>query len=228
QLYGPRAAMVQAFLAANPINTVEVDTRDAWLGIVAGGKTYADLRQALRDLGLSEPDADTALRRAGIRVLRLGAIHPLERDKVRAFAAGLETVLVVEEKTPFIERAVRDVLYGLPGAPLVIGSADAEGRPLVPVAGELTAGVLAQPLRRVLRGRVDLAPSRREPPVLELLPRTRTPYFCSGCPHNRSTVVPDGAVAAGAIGCGSMVVFTGRPGSEVTSLPQMGGEGAQW
>jgi indolepyruvate ferredoxin oxidoreductase len=228
QMYGPRAAMVQAFLANNPVNTVDVGSREAWLGIIAGGKVYTDLRQALRDIGLDGPDADTALCRGGIRVLRLGMIHPIERDKVRAFASGLETLLVVEEKGSFVERAVRDVLYGLPGAPLVIGSADADGQPLVPVAGELTAATLERPLRRVLRGRVDLAPPRREPVVLDLLPAGRTPYFCSGCPHNRSTVVLGGAVAGGGIGCHGMVTLSGRPESEVTSITQMGGEGAQW
>ncbi|MHA6793688.1 indolepyruvate ferredoxin oxidoreductase family protein [Pseudonocardia bannensis] len=224
QMYGPRWAMVRAFLAANPINTVEVDAPDAWLGIVAGGKAFTDVRQALRDLGLD----DDGLRRAGIKLLRLGMIHPIERDLLREFAAGLDTVLVVEEKSPFVEAGVRDVLYGLADAPAVIGSADAQGAPLVPVAGELTAGLLAGPLRRVLRGRVDLEPVRREPPKLELLPVARTPYFCSGCPHNRSTVVPEGAVAGGGIGCHAMVALTHRPSSEVSSITQMGGEGAQW
>ena len=224
QMYGPRWAMVRAFLAANPINVVEVDTQDAWLGIVAGGKAFTDVRQALRDLGLD----DDGLRRAGIRLLRLGMIHPLERDLLRDFATGLSTVLVVEEKSAFVESAVRDVLYGLPSAPAVIGSASSDGRPLVPVAGELTAGALVGPLRRVLDGRVDVTPERREPPKLDLLPVGRTPYFCSGCPHNRSTVMPEGAVAGGGIGCHAMVALTHRPSSEVTSITQMGGEGAQW
>lgn len=228
QLYGPRWAMVRAFLAANPINTVEVDAPAAWLGIVAGGKAFTDVRQALRDLGLD----DDRCRWAGIKLLRLGMIHPLERDLLRSFAAGLDTVLVVEEKIPFVESAVRDVLYGLPDAPAVIGSADAGEAPLVPVAGELTAGALAGPLRRVLAGRPEvvaaLVPVRRDLPKLDLLPVARTPYFCSGCPHNRSTVVPEGAVAGGGIGCHAMVAFIHRPQSEVTSITQMGGEGAQW
>ena len=224
QMYGPRWTMVREFLAANPINVVEVDTTDAWLGIVAGGKAFTDVRQALRDLGLD----DDGCRRAGIKLLRLGMIHPLERDLLRDFATGLDTVLVVEEKSAFVESAVRDVLYGLASAPAVIGSADSDGSPLVPVAGELTAGALVGPLRRVLGDRVDLEPVRREPPKLELLPVNRTPYFCSGCPHNRSTVVPEGAVAGGGIGCHAMVALTHRPESEVTSITQMGGEGAQW
>ncbi len=223
-LYGPRTAMLHAFLAANPVNTVEVDAPGAWLGIVAGGKAFTDLRQALRDLGLG----DAELAAAGISLLRLGMISPIERELVRRFATGCETVLVVEEKTPFVETGVRDALYGLADAPAVIGSLDAEGRPLVPVAGELTAGALHAPLRRVLRGRVEVAGERRPPPVLELLPVARTPYFCSGCPHNRSTVVPEGAVAGGGIGCHAMVALTGREESLVTSITQMGGEGAQW
>ena len=224
QMYGPRWAMVRAFLAANPINTVEVDAPGAWLGVVAGGKAFTDVRQALRDLGLD----DDALARAGVKLLRLGMIHPIERDKLREFATGVDTVLVVEEKSAFVESAVRDALYGLPDAPAVIGSADPTGAPLVPVAGELTAGALTGPLRRVLGDRVEMAPPRREPAALPLLTVGRTPYFCSGCPHNRSTLVPEGAVAGGGIGCHAMVAFTGRPESEVSSITQMGGEGAQW
>jgi len=230
QLYGPRWAMLRAFLAANPINAIELDTPGAWCGVVAGGKAFSDVRQALADLGL---DSDDALRGAGIRLLRLGAIHPIERDLPRRFATGLDTVLVVEEKMEFVEAAVRDALYRLPDAPEVIGSCDATGAPLVPVVGELTAGALAGPLRRVLATRPEVA-ARLAPPApaprqtLELLPVARTPYFCSGCPHNRSTLVPEGSIAGGGIGCHAMVALTGREGSMVSSLTQMGGEGAQW
>ncbi|MGD9528068.1 MAG: indolepyruvate ferredoxin oxidoreductase family protein [Pseudonocardia sp.] len=225
QMYGPRWAMVRAFLAANPVNTVEVAAPRARLGIVAGGKTFGDVRQALRDLGLD----DDGLRRAGISLLRLGMIHPIQRDLVRSFADGLSTVLVVEEKSSFVEAAIRDALYGMPAAPAVIGSADAAGAPLVPEAGELSAAVLAAPLRRVLAELdVEVAPPPRALPTLELLPVSRTPYFCSGCPHNRSTIVLEGSVAGGGIGCHAMVAFTGREASAVSSITQMGGEGAQW
>jgi indolepyruvate ferredoxin oxidoreductase len=230
QLYGPRWAMVHAFLSANPVNTVELDPADARIGIVAGGKTFLDVRQALADLGLSDAD----LRRAGVRLLRLGMIHPIQRDLVREFARGLDQVLVVEEKSAFVEAAVRDVLYGMPDAPPVVGSTDADGRPLVPVAGELTAERLTAPLRRVLRGLVEVAQERRRPPALQLLPVERTPFFCSGCPHNRSTNLPAGpegspTVAGGGIGCHAMVAFSvTRESSAVTSITQMGGEGAQW
>lgn len=228
QLYGPRWAMLREFLAANPINTVEVDPPRAWLTVVAGGKAFTDVRQALADLGLDDPDSATALRRAGIRLLRLGMIHPLDREQLRRVARGCERVLVVEEKGPFVESAVRDALYGTPDAPPVLGASDEDGRPLVPVAGELTAGALAGPLRRVLDGRVAVPeppPSRLQ---LDVLPVSRTPYFCSGCPHNRSTLVPEGSVNGGGIGCHAMVALTDRDGSGVSSITQMGGEGAQW
>jgi len=230
QLYGPRWAMVRRFLDANPVNTIEVDPPGGWLGIVAGGKTFGDVRQALADLGLA---GDPAVRAAGVRLMRLGAIHPVPRDLLRRFAQGLATVLVVEEKSEFVESAVRDALYGLADSPAVLGATDHEGRPLVPMAGELTAGALAGPLRRVLRARPEVAerlapPSEANRPTLELLPVSRTPYFCSGCPHNRSTRLPEGALAGGGIGCHAMVAMVDRPGTKVSSITQMGGEGAQW
>ncbi len=228
QLYGPRWAMLRAFVAANPINTVEVDPPQAWLTVVAAGKACNNVRQALRDLGLDDPDPDTALRRAGIRLLRLGMIHPLDREQLRRVAGGCDRVLVVEEKDSFVETAVRDALYGMPDAPPVLGASDEDGRPLVPVTGELTAGALAGPLRRVLGGRVPLPPPPPSRLQLDLLPVSRTPYFCSGCPHNRSTLVPEDSINGGGIGCHAMVALTDREGSSVSSITQMGGEGAQW
>ncbi len=224
ELHGPRWEMLRAFLAANPVNSVEVDPPRAWLTVVAAGKAFGDVRQALRDLGLD----DDGLHRAGIRLLRLGMVHPLDRAVVRRAAAGCEQVLVVEEKLPFVESAVRDVLYGMPNCPVVLGARDADDRPLVPVAGELTAGTLHGPLRRVLAGRVALPEPPPERVELGLLPVARTPYFCSGCPHNRSTVVPEGSVNGGGIGCHAMVAISPHPGAEVSTITQMGGEGAQW
>jgi indolepyruvate ferredoxin oxidoreductase len=224
ELAGPRWAMLQAFLAANPINTLVVDPPRPWLAVVAGGKAFTDTRQALSDLGLD----DERCRRAGIRLYQLGMIHPLDKAELRRVAAGVEQVLVVEEKAPFVEPAVRDALYGMPGAPAVLGKRDVDDRALVPGAGELTAGALAEPLRRLLTGRVTLPaprPARRELPVL---PVARTPYFCSGCPHNRSTRLPEGSIAGGGIGCHAMTALNPHEGSEVSSITQMGGEGAQW
>ncbi|MCW2686570.1 MAG: pyruvate ferredoxin/flavodoxin oxidoreductase [Mycobacterium sp.] len=223
-LYGPRWAMVRAFNAANDIDRIEVDPARAWLGIVAVGTAYDAVREALTDLGLTDGD----LMHAGIRILRVGMPYPLGAEKVSRLADGVEQVLVVEDKSAFVESQVKDILYGRSEAPQVLGKYAANGRLLVPPDGELTAARLLAPLRQVLKDRVGLAPAA--PPSLELtvLPATRTAYFCSGCPHNRSTAVPDGSLAGGGIGCHTMVTMSSRTDSQVTGLTQMGGEGAQW
>ncbi|WP_133117709.1 indolepyruvate ferredoxin oxidoreductase family protein, partial [Mycolicibacterium duvalii] len=223
-LYGPRWAMVEAFNATNDIDTIKVDPADAWLGIVAVGTAYDSVREALVELGLSE----ARLYSSGIRILRVGMPYPLGADKVVALARGVEQVLVVEDKTAFVEAQVKDALYGRSDCPQVLGKRDTERRNLIPPDGELTAARLIAPLRRVLRERVTL--SAPPPPSLELtvLPTKRTAYFCSGCPHNRSTAVPEGSLAGGGIGCHTLVTMSARTDSQVTGLTQMGGEGAQW
>jgi indolepyruvate ferredoxin oxidoreductase len=223
-LYGPRAEVVRAYGAANHLDAVEIDPPHASIGIAATGPTFDSVRQALADLGAG----DSALHDAGIRLLRIGMPTPLGPDAVTAFAAGLDEILVVEDKTAFIETQVRDILYGRPGTPRVVGKKDAAGRPLIPAGGELTAGRLLAPLHRVLHDRLEL---RKPPPPalsLEVLPAQRVPYFCSGCPHNRSTAVPEGSLAGGGIGCHTMVTMSGRADTAVTGLTQMGGEGSQW
>lgn len=224
KLYGPRMATVKAYAAVNALNVIDVATPEATLGIVAAGSCYDSLRQALTDLGVTEDD----LERAGVRVLRMGMMWPLEPAIIDTFAAGLEELLVVEDKTPFLEQGIRELLYGRAGAPRILGKNDALGAPLVPYDGELTAGRLLGPLRRVLDGRVALVP---EPPRridLPLLPTSRTPYFCSGCPHNRSTALPEGSIGGGGIGCHTLVTISQRDDSKVIGVTQMGGEGAQW
>ncbi|BBY66013.1 indolepyruvate ferredoxin oxidoreductase family protein [Mycolicibacterium helvum] len=223
-LYGPRWAMVEAFNAANPIDRIEVDPADAWLGIVAVGTAYDRVRQALLELGLSEPE----LMRAGIRILRVGMPYPVDAERIRRLARGVDTVMVVEDKNGFVEPQVLQALYGLRTAPRLLGKRDAVGMPLIPADGELTGQRLVAPLHRVLHERVEVRAPR--PPRLELsvLSANRTAYFCSGCPHNRSTAVPEGSLAAGGIGCHTLVTMSDRPDSQVTALTQMGGEGAQW
>ncbi len=229
-LVGPRWKMVQAFGVANPLDSVEVDPESAWLGIAAPGAQYDTVRQALLDLGLD----DAALHRAGIRLMRIGMPYPLGGALLRQFARGLEELLVVEEKTAFVETQVRDLLYGTTAAPRVLGERGRSGEVLVPATGALTADRLVAPLRSLLTGRVDLVPPPPRPlPKLTLTPVTtgstaRTPYFCSGCPHNRSTVLPEGSLGGGGIGCHTMVTLSARETAQVTGLTQMGGEGAQW
>ena len=224
KLYGPRMAAVKAYAAANHLNRIELPAPGARLGIVAAGSCHDSLRQALADLGAS----DEALEQAGIRVLRMGMMWPIEPTIIDTFVDGLDEVLVVEDKTPFLEQGIRELLYGRPDAPRILGKNDEKGVPLVPYDGELTAGRLLTPLRRVLRDRMPLAP---EPPTridLPLLSTSRTPYFCSGCPHNRSTALPEGSVGGGGIGCHTLVTISQRSDSAVLGVTQMGGEGAQW
>jgi len=223
-LYGPRAEVVRAYGAANGLDVIEVDPPHATIGIAATGTTFDSVRQALADLGVD----DFALYRAGVKLLRIGMPTPLGPDTVVSFAEGLEELGVVEDKTAFVETQVREILYGRTGAPRIVGKRDATGGMLIPAGGELTAGRLLAPLRRVLGGRLEL--KKRPPPALtlEVLSANRAAYFCSGCPHNRSTAVPEGSLAGGGIGCHTMVTMSGRKDSAVTGLTQMGGEGSQW
>src|SRR5215472_14452694 len=225
--YG-RLEAAKAFAAANGLNRITVPTPDAWLGIAAAGKTYYDLRQALLDLGLD----DAALRAHGIRLLKVGMLFPLEPGIVREFARGLDEILVVEEKRGFLELLLRDVLYNQTVRPRVVGKRDEAERPLVPVDGELDADLVARVVAARLERRLSadafrvrlatLEAVRERPASLSL---ARQPYFCSGCPHNRSTVVPEGSVASAGIGCHGLALNMDR---HVVGITQMGGEGAQW
>jgi indolepyruvate ferredoxin oxidoreductase len=226
-VYG-RLEAARAFAAANGINRITLDTPGAWLGIASAGKTYYDLRQALTDLGLD----DAALRRHGIRLLKLGMLYPLERGIVREFARGLEELLVVEEKRGFIELLLREALYDLPDRPRIVGKRDESGQILVQADGELDADAVARVVARRLDRRVALDSVRARVAVIEAarerpisLTLARPPFFCSGCPHNRSTVVPEGSLAAAGIGCHGLALNMGR---SVIGITQMGGEGAQW
>lgn len=225
QLFGPRAAMVHAYAATNRLDEVTVEPgRTASRGIIATGPAYDSMMQALLDLGAD----DATLAESGVRVLKVGMITPLEPTALREFASGLEEILVVEDKTSFLQTQVRDVLYGTPDAPRVIGKTDADGAPLVPADGELTPGRLHAPLRRALGAHLSLSPPPAQRTPLPVTPVARAPYFCSGCPHNRSTAVPEGSLAAGGIGCHTLVTTSRRTDSAVTAFTQMGGEGAQW
>ena len=226
--YG-RLEAAKAFAAANGINRITLDPAEAWLGIAAAGKSYYDLREALRELGLDE----AALRHHGIRLLKLGMLFPTEPGIVRHFARGLEEILVVEEKRSFVEMFLRDVLYNDAVHPRVVGKRDEQGRPLVPANGELDADRIAQIVASRLERRLQLESITARVALLEALrerpaPLTlaRQPYFCSGCPHNRSTHVPEGSMAAAGIGCHGMALT--MPERRTAGVTHMGGEGVQW
>lgn len=218
------------YARAHGLNRQVVRTRDDRVGIVSAGKTYLDVRDALDRLGLSAEE----LGRRGVRILKLDMVWPLDQEQIRDFARGLDEIIVVEEKRPFIEDAVRNALYGLPETPQVLGKLDHAGRELVSPVGELDTDLVARALTRRL-GDVHGLPSvlarqQQEPATRTALPLlTRTPYFCSGCPHNSSTKVPDGSLVGGGIGCHAMVLFMDdKQTGKVAGLTQMGGEGAQW
>ena len=166
----------------------------AQLGVVAAGKTYGDVVSALAQLGVTLAE----LARVGVRVYKPALVWPLEPRGLRAFAAGLTEIVVVEEKRAFLEEQVRSILYGAAGAPAVHGRRGPEGGVLVPAGGVLDVETVATALRQRIEahtGASVLRPPRTRLAVVAADAPARTPYFCSGCPHNRSTIVPEGSVA---------------------------------
>ncbi len=222
-----------AFARANHLDRVTLDSDQARLGIVATGKSYLDTLQALDDLGIDQTEAE----RIGIRLYKVGMPWPLEREGVRAFAEGLEEILIVEEKRAIIENQLKEQLYNCNEGmrPRVVGKFDENGDWVLPSAGELTPARIA----RVIAARIArfhksetvearLAFLEQKERALENLDAggmVRIPYFCSGCPHNTSTKIPEGSRAAAGIGCHYMAIWMDR---ETSTFTHMGGEGANW
>jgi indolepyruvate ferredoxin oxidoreductase len=234
-LFGPRLELARQYAQLNQLNPITLPTRDAWLGIVASGKVFYELMQALSDLGLEQRD----LERAGIRLMKVGMLYPHDRDGFRAFARGLEEILVVEEKLPYLEPALRDALYGTADAPRIVGKRDETERELLSPLSDLDADAIATAVARRLehRGleldgvaaRLATIEARTRKPAAGALPMlARTPFFCSGCPHNTSTGNPDGTLLGVGIGCHTMVLLSPEGKGTVTGLTQMGGEGTQF
>ncbi|WP_159016859.1 indolepyruvate ferredoxin oxidoreductase family protein [Cognatiluteimonas profundi] len=221
----------QAFARANGIDRVVMDSPDARLGIVTTGKSYLDVLQALEVLGLDE----RACRDLGIRVYKVGMTWPLEPVGISRFARGLEDILVVEEKHAFIESQMKELFYNFAGRrPSIVGKYDESGEWILPSTNELTPARIA----RVIAGRLarfhtsehiqqQLAFLASKEAELAL-PRAnfpRVPHYCSGCPHNTSTRVPDGSRALAGIGCHYMVTWMDR---STDTFTHMGGEGVTW
>jgi indolepyruvate ferredoxin oxidoreductase len=222
---------VLAWLRANRLNRIITSGGPhPKIGVITAGKSYLDVRQAMDDLGIDEVGANAL----GLRILKLACPWPLEPATLRDFARGLEMIIVVEEKRSLIEVQVREELYGSPTQPVCIGKKDEEGRWLFPVTGALDANDIAIAIgRRLLRfhRHIDLEQRvRRLEEAQSALAAAqeyaaRPPYYCSGCPHNISTRIPDGMRAYAGIGCHYMVQFMDRATEGFT---QMGGEGANW
>ena len=219
-----------AFARANPIDRVEWGHEGAGFGIVTTGKSHLDVLEALRLLGIDEERASEL----GIELYKVGMVWPLEGQGALTFASGKRELLVVEEKRGIIESQLKEYFYDFPGRKpeRMVGKHDEHGNRLIPWTRELGAVMLAQ----IIAARLDLnfpgldlssaagtvVPA---PTLIDVPGATRTPYFCSGCPHNTSTRVPDGSQALAGIGCHFMASWMDR---RTTSLIQMGGEGINW
>ena len=222
-----------AFSRANRLNRVVVESRKPRFGIVTSGIAGLAVLEALDSLGIDKKAAGDL----GITVLKMGMPHPFDNDTVRNFATGLEEVLVVEEKRRILEMGVKDACYGLSEKqrPRVVGRHDESGDRLISELGELSTDEVA----RVIAARISafhktdkiatqlrlIGLKEEEQKAREDLPIARAPFFCSGCPHNTSTRVPEGSRAHGGVGCHFMATHMER--SNITH-PQMGGEGATW
>lgn len=243
-----------AYARANRLDRTVWDRPRARFGIITSGKSYADTRQALADLGIDE----TVAREIGLRLYKVGMTWPLEANGARAFARGLEEVLVVEEKRQLIEYQLKEVLYNLPDSvrPRIVGKFDdagewsnprgiGHGDWLLPPTAELSPSQIARAIalriaryfaghpiaqraQILVQERAAYLQAKENALKLTIDPdvdRARVPYFCSGCPHNTSTRVPAGSRGLAGIGCHYMVLWMNR---DSTTFTHMGGEGATW
>ena len=221
-----------AFARTNRIDRVVIDSKEPRLGVMASGKAWLDVMQALEDLGIDDKTASDI----GLRVYKVGLVWPLERDGAREFAEGLEEVVVVEEKRAVLENQLKEQLYNWKESarPRVVGKFDEDGNWLLPAEDELTPGMVARALAerilkffdsREIRDRLAFLERKEKALAKKEVHFDRTPYFCSGCPHNTSTRVPDGSRAMAGIGCHFMSLWMDRNTSTFT---HMGGEGVPW
>ncbi|MGB5740085.1 MAG: indolepyruvate ferredoxin oxidoreductase family protein [Woeseia sp.] len=226
-----KKAATLAFAEANPIDHTVWDSPNARYGIVTTGKGHLDLMEALRMLDIDWAEA----RRIGLEVYKVGMVWPLAHDSALDFVKDKHEVLVVEEKRGIIESQFKEYFYDYPGRKpqRMVGKEDENGKRLVPWTGELSplqlAGVVARRLDDAMPG-LNLAERarallNREQHVIQIAGAKRIPYFCSGCPHNTSTKVPEGSEALAGIGCHFMANWMDR---DTNGLIQMGGEGINW
>ena len=222
----------RAFARANNLNQVMLDSPNPRLGIITTGKSYLDVRQALEDLGLDEE----LCARVGLRVLKIGMSWPLEPVSVHEFAEGLDEILVVEEKRSIIEDQLTGQLYNWPVGkrPVVVGEFDEQGVSLLPNLSELTPAMIARAIAKrlapiytsdAIAQRLAFLAAKEKALAAPKHATARTPHFCSGCPHNTSTKLPEGSRAQGGIGCHYMTQWMDR---NTDTFTQMGGEGATW
>jgi len=216
------------------LNALTFEPSRPRLALVGVGLGYQAIVRALGELGIDAAERE----HLGLRLVRISMPWPLESSDIQRLCLGVEKVLVVEDKLAFVEVLFRDGLYRQPDAPLVLGKNDEEGKSLLPLRSFLTADDVARALGRILdidelspfaQERLrELRPQEKIP--LALTPvSSRTPFFCSGCPHNTSTRASTEQLVGLGIGCHSLAALDGgdRRGT-LTGVTQMGGEGAQW
>ncbi|MFO1516821.1 MAG: indolepyruvate ferredoxin oxidoreductase family protein [Lysobacterales bacterium] len=232
RLHRYAVAAATAFARANGIDRVVIDSPRARLGIVTTGKSYLDVLQALEYLGISARDAADI----GIRVYKVGMTWPLEPLGIREFARGLEDIIVVEEKRSFIESQMKESMYNWDHhvRPSIVGKYDEAGNWVLPSTSELTPAMIALVIARrlarfftseAIRERVAWIEAKEKELTLPRASFPRAAHYCSGCPHNTSTKVPEGSRALGGIGCHYMVTWMDR---RTDTFTQMGGEGVTW
>src|ERR1700734_1534600 len=225
-----------AFARANKVNRITMDSPNARYGIMASGKSYEDIRQALRELGVT-PEVAAKI---GLRLYKIGMPWPLEPQGVREFAVGLEEIFIIEERREIVENQVKQELFNWRDdvRPRIVGKMDEHDKRFLPFAEELSVASLASSLTErllrlnlnpeiaeMLRAKADWFNGRQATQMQAVPPVSRTPYFCSGCPHNTSTKVPEGSRAMAGIGCHFMALWMDR---STETFTHMGGEGVPW
>lgn len=235
-----RVRIAREYVVLNGLNRTVRRADTDRIGIITAGTEYLDTVQALQTLGFGTgTDAENT---ATIRMMKIDVIWPLDAGQLREFAQGLDKIIVIEEKRAFIELQVLELLYGAEHRPVVVGKRDEQGRELFPPYGELLAEIVTKALATQLAGTPGMPAvdrwleARRSSArniagdgrvYLPLAPRT--PYFCSGCPHNSSTKPQTDSAFGAGIGCHAMVLLMdSKQVGEVVGLTQMGGEGTQW
>jgi len=221
----------QAYARANGLDKYVVNPAQKRLAIVAAGKGFMDTMQALEDLGITRKRAEEL----GIVVYKVALVWPLEDHGIRKLASLVDEILVVEEKRGLIEEQIKRILFNVDASerPRVIGKTDERGAPLLPETYELSPAQISSVLIQRLKPMTDVRSFEERLAVIHKnsdlkgkpSPVVRMPYYCSGCPHNTSTVVPEGSRALAGIGCHYMAMWMER---RTVMFTQMGGEGVPW
>ncbi len=226
-----RLDAARAFCRMNGLNRITGAQKPAWLGVATAGKSYYDMVQAFTDMGLRSED----LASLGIRIAHFGMTFPLEPQFVSDFARDVETILVIEEKRCFLELQLREALYHSAARPRILGKTGLDGAPLFPSTFELDPERIAKAIGPMILARTPVESVKSRLGLIdEIAARerhaitARTPTFCPGCPHNRSTMLLEGQVAGGGIGCHGMAAQFSRYSDSYAFLTHMGGEGAPW